>query len=66
MPVSKFAKNTANGMMVSSQGMTGIFPVTSMKDVPDMKDALLFSNGTYVRIRVPGCERNDATKINSR
>lgn len=52
--VSKFAKNTANGMMVSGQGMTGIFPVTSMKDVPEMKDALLFSNGTYVRIRVPG------------
>ena len=52
--VSKFAKNTTNGMMLSGQGMTNIFPFTSIKDVPEMKDALLFNSGTYVRIRVPG------------
>ena len=52
--VSKFAKNTTTGMVLSGQGMTNIFPFTSMKDVPEMKDALLFNGGTYVRIRVPG------------
>ena len=52
--VSKFAKNTTNGMMLSGQGMTNICPFTSIKDVPEMKDALLFNSGTYVRIRVPG------------
>lgn len=57
--VSKFAKNTTNGMMVSGQGMTNIFPLTSMRDAPEMKDALLFHNGAYVRVRVPEAVWNE-------
>lgn len=52
--VSKFAKNTTYGLMVGTQGPNSIFPITSNRDMPEFKDGLLWSNGTYHRIRIPG------------
>lgn len=52
--VSKFAKSATDGLLLGNPGSTGLFGVSSGKELPQMKDGLLFHNGAYVRVRVPG------------
>lgn len=54
--VTKFAKNTTEGLLLGSQGTTAMFPVNSVKELPQFTDGLLFHGGVYVRIRVPKYE----------
>lgn len=51
--VSKFAKSATDGLLLGNPGTTGLFGGLSGKELPQMKDGLLFHNGAYVRIRVP-------------
>jgi S-DNA-T family DNA segregation ATPase FtsK/SpoIIIE len=54
--VTKFAKNTTDGLLLGNQGTTGMFNVSSSKEIPQFRDGLLFNNGSYVRIRLPKFE----------
>ncbi len=54
--VTKFAKNTTEGLLLGSQGTTAMFPVNSAKELPQFMDGLLFHGGVYVRIRIPKYE----------
>jgi S-DNA-T family DNA segregation ATPase FtsK/SpoIIIE len=54
--MTKFAKNTTDGLLVGSPGTTGMFQVSSSKELPQFTDGLLFNNGSYVRIRLPKFE----------
>lgn len=54
--VTKFAKNTTEGLLLGSQGTTAMFPVNSAKELPVFTDGLLFHGGVYVRIRIPKYE----------
>ena len=54
--VTKFAKNTTEGLLLGSQGTTAMFPVNSAKELPQFMDGLLFHGGIYVRIRIPKYE----------
>lgn len=51
--ITKFAKNTTRGVLLGSPGTTGMFNVASTKELPQLKDGLLFENGTYKRLRIP-------------
>ncbi|MFA9379049.1 MAG: type VII secretion protein EssC [Lachnotalea sp.] len=51
--ITKFAKNTTDGLLVGSPGSTGMFGITSSKELPQFPDGLLLNNGSYVRIRLP-------------
>ena len=51
--VTKFAKNTTEGLLLGNQGTTTMFPINSAKELPQFKDGLLFHNGAYVKVRVP-------------
>lgn len=51
--VTKFAKNTTEGLLLGNQGTSAIFPINSAKELPQFKDGLLFHNGAYVKVRVP-------------
>lgn len=53
--ITKFAKNTTDGLLLGNPGTLNMFPVGSSKELPQMKDGLLFHNGTYRRIRIPKC-----------
>ncbi|MEG2987208.1 MAG: hypothetical protein RR809_06515, partial [Lachnospiraceae bacterium] len=54
--VTKFAKNTTEGLLIGNPGTTGMFGITSAKELPQFKDRLLFHNGGYVRLRLPKYE----------
>ncbi len=54
--ITKFAKNANNGLVMGDQGTSHIFPLRSMKELPAYGDGLLFSSGTYVRIKLPKVE----------
>lgn len=54
--VTKFAKNTTDGLLLGSPGTTGMFGITSAKELPQFKDGLLFHNGGYTRLRLPKFE----------
>jgi len=51
--VNKLMKQTANGVVLSAQGLTNIFPVGNIKDLPNMGEGLLFRNGTYRKVQIP-------------
>lgn len=51
--VTKFAKGSVNGLLLGSQGTTGMFPVRSQRELPQMGDGLLFKDGNYERLRLP-------------
>lgn len=51
--VTKFAKNTTEGLLLGNLGTTAMFPVNSAKELPQFKDGLLFHNGAYIRVRIP-------------
>lgn len=51
--MTKYAKNTMDGLLVGSAGTTGIFAVSTAKDVPQFKEGLLFHSGIYQRLRLP-------------
>ena len=40
--INKIVKQASNGLVLSSQGVTTIFPLTSMKELPKFGDGLLF------------------------
>lgn len=51
--LSKWVKSATNGLLLSAQGSLNVFQVASMKEYPAMGDGLLFTEGSYVRIRLP-------------
>ena len=57
--INKIVKQASNGLVLSSQGVTTIFPLTSMKELPKFGDGLLFKNGTYLRVRLPKYEKEE-------
>ena len=57
--VNKLVKQASNGLVLSSQGVTTIFPISSMKELPQFGDGLLFKNGTYRRLRLPKYAREE-------
>lgn len=54
--LSAWIKTAVFGLVLSDQGMNGIFPVAYDRDYPVFGDGLLFKNGTYERIRLPQYE----------
>ncbi|MDD3361680.1 MAG: type VII secretion protein EssC [Hespellia sp.] len=54
--ITKFAKATTDGLLLGTPGTTGMFGITSAKELPQFKDGLLFHNGGYVRLRLPKYE----------
>lgn len=53
--VSAWIKTSVFGLVLSDQGLNGIFPVAYDREYPVFGDGLLFKNGTYERIRLPQC-----------
>lgn len=51
--LSRFAKQATDGLLVGNPGMTGMFQVGTLKELPAMKDGLLFRGGSYKRVRIP-------------
>lgn len=52
--LSKWVKSASNGLVLSAQGTLNIFPVRTQREYPVMGQGLLFSNGAYERILIPG------------
>lgn len=42
-----------NGLLLSAQGSINVFSVVSMKEYPAFGDGLLFTDGTYEKIKLP-------------
>ena len=55
-PLSKWVKKAAHGLVLSPQGTLNIFPVRVQREYPQMGRGLLFHNGAYVTVLLPGCE----------
>lgn len=51
--ITKYVKSSVDGLVLSNQGTVNIFPLPSLKEIPEFKDGCLFHNGTYRRIRMP-------------
>jgi len=51
--VTKFAKGATDGILLGSPGMSGLFNLSSTKELPQFGDGLLFHNGNYVRLKLP-------------
>ena len=51
--INKAIKQAANGLVLSAQGLTSIFPVGSGRELPAFGEGLLFRNGTYIKVRIP-------------
>ena len=51
--MDKLIKQAAEGLVLSSQGVVPIFPVTAMREYPKFKEGLLFKNGVYQRVLLP-------------
>lgn len=54
--ISKFAKNTTEGILLSSPGALTIFTGVATKEMPEFKEGLLFHKGSYRKIRLPRYE----------
>ena len=54
--LTKVIKVSSNGLLIGNQGSTGMFPVRSMRELPEMGDGLLFKDGSYERLRLPKYE----------
>lgn len=54
--ISKFAKSATDGLLLGGPGSTGMFGITSAKDLPHFPDGLLFHNGNFVLLRLPKFE----------
>lgn len=55
-PLSKWVKKASHGLVLSPQGTLNIFPVRVQREYPQMGRGLLFHNGAYVTVLLPGCE----------
>lgn len=55
-PLSKWVKKASDGLVLSPQGTLNIFPVKLQREYPQMGRGLLFHNGAYVTVLLPGCE----------
>lgn len=51
--ISKWLKSSMHGLLLSAQGSLNVFSVASMKEYPVFGDGLLFTDGTYERIKLP-------------
>ncbi len=51
--IDRMVKQAANGLVLSSQGVMPVFPVSSTRELPKFGDGLLFRNGIYQRVRLP-------------
>lgn len=51
--LSSWLKTAVYGLVLSSHGMSEIFPVSYDREYPEFGDGLLFKNGAYERIRIP-------------
>lgn len=51
--ISKWLKSSMNGLLLSGQGSINVFSVVSMKEYPAFGDGLLFTDGTYEKIKLP-------------
>lgn len=51
--MDKLVRQASEGLVLSSQGVVPIFPVTGMREIPKPGEGLLFKNGVYRRIRLP-------------
>lgn len=51
--ISKWLKSSMNGLLLSAQGSINVFSVVSMKEYPAFGDGLLFTDGTYEKIKLP-------------
>lgn len=60
--LSKWVKTAVNGLVLSAQGTLNIFPVMSTRDYPGMGEGLLFSNGSYIKIKLPKFEESGETE----
>ena len=56
----KLVRQTANGLVLSAQGVVPVFPALSTRDLPKPGEGMLFRNGTYRRIRLPLYDENEA------
>ena len=54
--VTKLVKAGSNGLLLGSQGTTGMFPLRTLREQPEMGDGLLFKDGSYERLRLPKYE----------
>ena len=50
--ISKWLKSSMNGLLLSAQGSINVFSVVSMKEYPAFGDGLLFTDGTYEKIKL--------------
>lgn len=50
---TSWIKTAVYGLVLSDQGINGIFPVIYDSEYPVLGDGLLFKNGTYENIRLP-------------
>ena len=58
--MDKLVRQTANGLVLSAQGVVPVFPALSTRDLPKPGEGMLFKNGTYRRIRLPLYNENEA------
>lgn len=52
--MDKLVRQAADGLVLSSQGVVPIFPVPGVRELPKLGEGMLFKNGTYLRVRLPG------------
>jgi len=51
--ITRYMKATTEGLLLSSNGTTGIFGILSSREYPAFKDGLLFHSGSYKVLRLP-------------
>ena len=51
--MDKLVRQASEGLVLSSQGVVPIFPVSGMREIPKPGEGLLFKNGVYRRVRLP-------------
>ncbi|MFV0466341.1 MAG: type VII secretion protein EssC, partial [Lachnospiraceae bacterium] len=61
--VTKYAKSATDGLLIGTQGTTGMFGLSTIKELPQPKDGLLFHNGGYIRIRVAAAVKNERSDV---
>lgn len=57
--VNRMIRQAADGLVLSAQGIAPVFPVASMRELPEKGDGLLFKNGVYRRVRLPRYGREE-------
>lgn len=63
--MDKLIRQAAEGIVLSSQGVVPIFPVSSVREYPKFGEGLLFRNGVYQRVRLPRYDFSANTVLDS-